>query len=358
MEKVLKVGLTKQELIGQVLNERYIITKHIGGGSFGDVFEAEDSVSESIVALKFETGAAKNPQLQNEYLCYRILSKGTNIPRVYNIFDFKNSRVLAMEKMGPCLETLFRKANKKFTLKTVCMIADQMIRTIEYVHNCGLVHRDIKPQNFLIGRGPLKSRIYLIDFGVSAHFIDVRTGEHIGHSSHNGLIGTAFYVSINTHLGDQQSRRDDLESILYVLIRFMKGSLPWQVYKHKKADRNEKITQSKLTTQLGDLCGGLPNEFRLVLDYIRHLRYDETPKYTWIRQQFKNVLAKNGFVYDGVFDWDEAAAIHPPLPSYYLIYSSIAFVRKNERLIKGKKKPKVHLPEQRNIFLCALRNNY
>ena len=348
-------GGRKQDLISHVINDRYIIRRHLGGGSFGDVYEAEDMETQQIVALKFETGAATNPQLPNEYKCYKTLEGGSNVPHVYGLFDYQKSRVLAMDKMGPSLESLFKRCNKKFSLKTVLMVADQMLRAIEYVHNSGLLHRDIKPHNFLIGRGDHHRTVYIIDFGVSTNYIDPRTKDHIMYTSNNGLVGTAHYVSVNTHLGDQQSRRDDLESIAYVLIRFLKGELPWQRVKTKSIEeRNEKITQLKIQTTAEMLCSGIPREFRTFFEYVRRLRYDETPKYYWIRQQFHQLFIKSGFVNDGVYDWDEEAAIHRPLPAIYLQRSAGRYMRLNERKIRAKKE-KVILPEPRDIFYFGWR---
>ena len=345
----------QQDLISHVINDRFIIRKHLGGGSFGDVYEAEDMETQQIVALKFETGAATNPQLPNEYKCYRTLEHSSNVAKVYGLFDYQKSRVLAMDKMGPSLENLFKKCNKKFSLKTTLMIADQLLRAIEYVHHSGLLHRDIKPHNFLTGRGDQSKTIFIIDFGVSTSYIDARTKEHVMYTSNNGLVGTAHYVSINTHLGDQQSRRDDLESIAYVLIRFLKGSLPWQSIKTKNIEeRNEKITQLKIQTTPDMLCAGLPREFKTFFEYTRKLRYDETPKYVWIRQQFHQLFLKKGFVNDGVFDWDEEAAIHRPLPTHFLQRSATRYMRLNERKIRARKE-KVVLPEPRDIFYFGWR---
>ena len=240
-------------MIGKTIVNRYVIRKHLGGGSFGDVYEAEDRQTNQIVALKFETNEA-NPQLPNEYKMYKQLEGMDGIPRVYGLYDYGKSRILAMDQMGPSLESLFRRCEKKFSMKTILMMTDQVLRIIEWVHSCGIIHRDIKPQNFLVGRGALRNKVFLIDFGVSTTYIDPRTGEHAMFTDNNGLVGTAYYVSVNTHLGEQQSRRDDLESIMYMLIRFFKGKLPWQDIKIKSVEeRNEKITQKKIQTALDEL---------------------------------------------------------------------------------------------------------
>lgn len=124
------------------------------------------------------------------------------------------------------------------------MLGDQMLQRIEFVHNNSFIHRDIKPDNFLMGSGANQHILYIIDFGLSKRFIDPRTGEHIPYRDGKSLTGTARYASLNTHIGQEQSRRDDIESIAFVMVYFLKGKLPWQgVVAKDKDDKYKKIKE-------------------------------------------------------------------------------------------------------------------
>jgi casein kinase 1 len=337
-------------LLGKTILKTYVVRRHLGGGTFGDVYLADDIVSQRVVAIKFETGSSTT-ELLNEFKMYQILDGMDGIPKMFAFHEYKKGHVLVMDHLGPSLDALFRRCGKLFSLKTVLMIADQIFRIIQWVHQCGVIHRDIKPHNFLVGRGELRNKIYLIDFGISAPYLDPRSHEHKDFTRNNGLIGTAQYVSVNTHLGDQQSRRDDVESIMYMLIRFLKGTLPWNGIKDCDRDaRNEKITQVKLHTTPEALCSDLPNEFLVVLDHIRRLSYEMTPNYHWIRGVFQRLFVKSGFVYDSVFDWDEAAAIHKPVPSEYLLQCATQFQFSHERHVR-ERKSLVKLPNPRTMFI-------
>ena len=144
----------------------------------------------------------------------------------------------------------------------------------------------------------------MVDFGMAKQYRDPKTKQHIPYRERKSLSGTARYMSINTHLGREQSRRDDLESLGHVFMYFLRGSLPWQGLKaatHKQ--KYEKIGEKKQTSPIKDLCEGYPEEFAIYLNYVRKLGFEETPDYDFLRDLFSKVLKNQGEIEDGVFDW-------------------------------------------------------
>lgn len=166
-------------------------------------------------------------QLVYEHKMYKILSDGIGIPKIHWFGQHKERYCMVMDKLGASLEELFQKCGRTFSLKTVLMLADQMIQRVEYIHSRLYLHRDIKPDNFLVGTGKRQHYVFTVDFGLTKRYRDSKTGSHIPYKDGKSLTGTARYASINTHVGVEQSRRDDLECLGYVLIYFMKGGLPW-----------------------------------------------------------------------------------------------------------------------------------
>merc|ERR1712232_579961 len=199
---------------------------------------------------------------------------------------------------------LFGFCNRKFSLKTVLMLADQMVNRVEYVHAKNFIHRDIKPDNFLIGLGKKANQVHIIDFGLAKKYRDHKTQQHIPYREGKNLTGTARYASVNTHLGIEQSRRDDLEAIGHVLMYFNRGSLPWQGLKaNTKKDKYEKIMEKKIATPIGVLCKHFPCEFVRYLEYCRNLRFEDRPDYALLRRLLKDLCFREGYQYDFVFDW-------------------------------------------------------
>lgn len=211
---------------------------------------------------------------------------------------------MVMDLLGPSLEDLFSFCNRKFSLKTVLMLGDQLIQRIAYTHSKCFIHRDIKPDNFLIGLSRKHNVVHVIDFGLAKKFMDPRTHRHIPYRENKNLTGTARYASINTHLGIEQSRRDDLESLGYVLVYFLRGSLPWSGLKAaNKKQKYERIREKKMATSAKDLCEGHPDEFVVYLDYVRQLAFDDLPDYDYLRSLFSDLFRRNNFEMDYEFDW-------------------------------------------------------
>ncbi|KAK1878364.1 Casein kinase I isoform epsilon [Dissostichus eleginoides] len=287
------------------VGNKYRLGRKIGSGSFGDIYLGANIATGEEVAIKLECVKTKHPQLHIESKFYKMMQGGVGIPSIKWCGAEGDYNVMVMELLGPSLEDLFNFCSRKFSLKTVLLLADQMISRIEYIHSKNFIHRDVKPDNFLMGLGKKGNLVYIIDFGLAKKYRDARTHQHIPYRENKNLTGTARYASINTHLGIEQSRRDDLESLGYVLMYFNLGSLPWQGLKAAtKRQKYERISEKKMSTPIEVLCKGYPSEFSTYLNFCRSLRFDDKPDYSYLRQLFRNLFHRQGFSYDYVFDWN------------------------------------------------------
>lgn len=285
-------------------SSKYRLLRKIGSGSFGDIYRAQDTATGEDLAAKLESNRCRHPQLMYESKLYRILSGGVGIPRMrwYGPYG-SDYTVLVMDLLGPSLEDLFNFCGRKFSLKTVLHIADQAIERLAYIHSKHFLHRDIKPDNFLVGLGQDVNTIFIIDFGLAKKYMDNR-GVHTGYREDKSLTGTARYASINTHVGIEQSRRDDLESLGYVFMYFLRGSLPWQGVKAiTKKQKYDKISEKKMSTPLEVLCRNFPPEFGMFLSYCRSLRFEDGPDYVYLQQLFRTLMVNLSIPYDYIFDW-------------------------------------------------------
>jgi len=287
-----------------LVSGKYRLVRKIGSGSFGDIYLGINVTNGEEIAVKLESVKARHPQLLYESKLYKILQGGVGIPHIRWYGQEKDYNILVMDLLGPSLEDLFNFCSRRFTMKTVLMLADQMISRIEFVHNKNFIHRDIKPDNFLMGIGRHCNKVFLIDFGLAKKYRDNRTRQHIMYREDKNLTGTARYASINAHLGIEQSRRDDMESLGYVSMYFNRGSLPWQGLKAAtKKQKYEKISEKKMSTPVEVLCKGFPAEFAMYLNYCRGLRFEEAPDYMYLRQLFRILFRTLNHQYDYTFDW-------------------------------------------------------
>ena len=347
-EKDAKKNKTKKSVFNDemfILNGNYNIIKLLGYGTFGEVMLAFDNTSRRLRAIKFELLAAKNAQLKHEYSIYEQLntiedksvqkgSKENNksnqfksetirkimnnyvdtmtnkiigIPQVY-LFDIVEGKFsyMVMDFLGPSINNLFHLMQKKLSLQTVCMCAMQMICRLEYVHEKGYIHRDIKPENFVTGLDEDSNTIYIIDFGLSQRYKDKKTGAHIPYREKRQMAGTVRYASINSQIGIEQSRRDDVESLGYVLVYLALGRLPWmRVGKEKGKGHIAKVLEKKLITPPEILCKKLPRQFAFFFQYLRKLKFEERPDYNMIKCLFGELfLSKFDIHKNEMFSYD------------------------------------------------------
>ncbi|KAK8244395.1 casein kinase-like protein I [Phyllosticta capitalensis] len=316
-----------------VVGVHYRVGKKIGEGSFGVIFEGTNLLNNQQVAIKFEPRKSDAPQLRDEYRTYKILvgclakqrrrrdvaqatpadedvddsnHPAAGIPNVYYFGQEGLHNILVIDLLGPSLEDLFDHCNRRFSIKTVVMVAKQMLSRVQTIHEKNLIYRDIKPDNFLIGRPNTKAAnvIHVVDFGMAKQYRDPKTKQHIPYRERKSLSGTARYMSINTHLGREQSRRDDLEALGHVFMYFLRGGLPWQGLKAAtNKQKYEKIGEKKQTTAIKDLCDGFPEEFNKYLSYVRNLGFEDNPDYDYLRDLFTQALKNTGEVEDGEYDW-------------------------------------------------------
>jgi serine/threonine protein kinase len=283
----------------------YELDKIIGRGRFGRVYKGIHSDTGEFVAVKLEDRRSESKLLEEGETIKKIRKICKGVPEIYRIGHSNKWNYMIMSYLGPNLEELFIYCKKKFTLKTSVLLSLQIFNTIKCIHESGFIHRDIKPDNFVIGFGDSHNKIFLIDFGLSVSFINKNTMQHKKYEHKHQFTGSFRYSSINNHKGIQQSRRDDLESISYMMVYFYKGKLPWQNIPAKdKRDKLKKTYERKTETSVEELCENCPKEFRQIVDYSRKLGYKEKPDYSYMKYLLNKVRKRNKICNDGEYDWN------------------------------------------------------
>ena len=285
-----------------IIFKKYRVKKKFGEGAFGDVYLGQTIENNSYVAIKVEQRKILKPVLESEaFLLYSIA--GLGIPEVKSFGKVKSYNILVEPLLGKSLFEIFAENHKKMNPEDVCLIGKQVIDRIQWIHSKYIVHRDIKPDNFLIGRKD-PHVIYLIDFGLSKKYRSSTTNKHIRFGFTGKLTGTVRFASANALRGGEQSRRDDIESIGYMLIYFLKQRLPWQgITGNKKMERYLKIYKMKKNTTPEELCSGFPE----MIDYIAYakkLEFEQEPDYNYLRRSFITMLKRYHNTNDQlVFSW-------------------------------------------------------
>ena len=273
-----------------LIGNRYILGKSLGKGSFGEIFLGSTPSSPSQYAVKRESAHTSHHSLQREGRVLEDLRTVEGVPRLHWSGAEDGYYYLVMDLLGHSVQELFKSHGKKFSLRAIVTIGLQVLTRLEGIHNCGYLHKDVKPANCLMGTKENASFLYLIDYGLSSRYMEVSTRTHIKYKEGKSMVGTLRYASRNAHLGIEQGRRDDLESLFYVLCYLLRGNLPWQQVRHSYGrDKIHVVGQIKLNTSVESLCKSAPAEFGLIFEYIKRLKFEEKPEYEYIRGLLQQV---------------------------------------------------------------------
>ena len=277
----------------------------IGNGSFGKVFCGIHRYRKFRVAIKLPTEKSNSDMIDKEVQFTRKMANEPGFPILFFSSVINDKYVMIESLLGPSLDKLFNYCDKSFPMKTICLIGMDIVKRLRSMHKAGLLHRDLKPNNFAWGNYSKNyygaqhtystdyeiNQIYLIDFGLSETYIDPATGLHYKSEKGEKFIGTLRYSSVNSHKGIRQCRKDDLESLMYILVYFYKGKLPWQDVKAKQKDeKHQKIKEEKMRYTAEMLCKDMPQEIEKMLCYVKNILYSEEPNYERLLSGFQKII--------------------------------------------------------------------
>ena len=272
--------------------KHYELTDKIAKSPFYDVYRAQHKHNQTVVAVKIEQRLVSESKLLNEARTIRELrgeeAGDLGIPEVVEAGSDGNYNYLAMEMMGKSVDVIMADSGGRLELRLVIEIGLQVIDRLEFLHSRGFVHRDLRPEHFLFGRVKHPDKVYLAGLVLSKTF-QRTNGRHVPYKDNKtSFTGTARFVSLNTHLGIEQSRRDDLEALINVMVFMAKGHLPWMGVKGDgRKEKYENIQMAKITTPVDIICKDMPAEFEELLVYCRTLEYEQQPDYQYMREALR-----------------------------------------------------------------------
>lgn len=276
-----------------MIANKYILLEKINEGSFGSVFRAENNRTKEIVAIKFENKSEHIKSLKNEAKIYQYLGRLDGFPQIKTFGTTDNVNYLVMDLLG---KSLIDKINyyKAFCLKTVLILGIQIFKRIQSLHEKCLLHRDIKPSNFVFGNGNETNKLFLVDFGFSKRYD--YNGKHIEEKNIRNIIGSPNFVSLNVHYNIEPSRRDDIESCIYIILTMLFGKLEW----FNKTNMSEIINLKKQLLSIEDV----PSFIKIMLYYVRSMKFNEKPDYDYLINLMVKEFNNNEFKNDGKFEWN------------------------------------------------------
>lgn len=300
----------EEPIVGSIVCHKYLLTKFINQGSFGKIYVAKNTLTNVEYAAKIEkvykneTNEFYETLLKEAKILYELNGK-KGFPKMIYLLKEGGYTCMIMTLLGENIEDLFNLCKKKFQLVTIVKLAIDMIELLRRFHQEGYIHRDIKPENFMFGKANNEDDLFLIDFGLSKKYLN-EDGTHIRQNKNSTMIGTIRFTSINSHLGYEHCRKDDLESLGYVFVfLFNGGVLPWMNQNQitNKVDRHNRIAQIKMNIPNDVLFQGLPNEFLQYMIYIKGLKFEDEPNYDFLIDLFTKLYNKDFSKKKFVFDW-------------------------------------------------------
>ena len=304
-------------MINRVYGEVYQVEEKIGQGAFAEVYRVLTRENGKRYAAKFEDVKSNHQELYVEHKILQRIHKEDGVVGIPHIFYYgvtEGRNMVVTDLLGESLDRKLKDSGGKLGLKTTIMILDQVLRRLELLHSHRILHRDLKPSNLAVGLGSNSQTIYLLDFGKAKKYMDSQDA-HIQMKTNKLSVGNLRYTSTNADKGIEQSRRDDLESLIYIAIYFANGKLPWQGIRATTiCEKFRAVRSTKLKTAPEVLCAGLPPEMGQWLKYVRSLKFEQAPDYTMLKGLIKSMMAENKYIMDYMYDWKVRGVLKAAVP--------------------------------------------